>query len=251
MHVWIDDHARDGSEQMALDEALLDIARDTGVAVLRLYRWPADSVSFGVHEAAARTWDRERLEAANVPAVRRPTGGRAVWHATADLTYAVTQPVPPGQSIRSIYRTIHEHLASAVEALGVATELAVTPRRTPRLVGGGACFDAAAGGEVLIEGRKAIGSAQLVRGGALLQHGAIARSDPFHCLARFGRRELPVTAGEAYIVLPDASHLARAIADHWLRLGATAAGPSVTDRAVEASAAHHDRYRSSAWTWRR
>lgn len=251
MHVWIDERARDGSEQMALDEALLDLARGSDVAVLRVYRWSADTVSFGAHEAASRTWDRERLEAANVPAVRRPTGGRAVWHATTDLTYAVTQPLVSGQSIRSIYRTIHDHLANALGALGLDTSIAASPARTPRLAAGGACFDAAVGGEVLIDGRKAIGSAQVVRAGAVLQHGAIARSDPFRNLAPFGRGELSIPVGEAYIMLTDPSDLARAIGDYWMQLGATAAPSDVTGPAVQAAAAHLARYRSSAWTWRR
>jgi lipoate-protein ligase A len=250
LRVWLDLEPRDGTAQMAIDEALLELARQEGVGVLRLYRWRADTVSFGAHEAATRAWNRERLESANVRTVRRPTGGRAVWHAATDLTYAVTQPMPAGTSIRSAYRAIHGHLATALAELGADTAIAPSPPRTPGLAGG-ACFDTAAGGEVLVDGRKTIGSAQLLRGGSLLQHGAIARTDPFAQLARMARIPLHPDTMEACIVLPEPVELARGIARYWLRHGGTPVDDALTRRAEDASLTHEERYRSNEWTWRR
>jgi lipoate-protein ligase A len=54
-------------------------------------------------------------------------------------------------------------------------ELAPSRRGVP--VDAGACFGAAAGGEVVLEASKVVGSAQLRHGGALLQHGSLLLDD--------------------------------------------------------------------------
>ncbi len=235
---------------MAIDEALLDMAQHGGPAVLRLYRWRADTVSFGAHEAAQRSWNRAALEAANVPCIRRPTGGRAVWHSLADLTYALTMALPAGVGARVIYRIVHERLANAMTSVGLGVALAPPPPRLPRL-DAGACFDAAVGGEVLVGGHKVIGSAQLVRRGALLQHGAIARADPFASLNQFAAAPGAPAPSGARVVLPDASVIADAVTDAWRKDGAGDATAELTDRAELASIQYAVRYRSADWTWRR
>jgi hypothetical protein len=62
-------------------------------------------------------------------------------------------------------------LGEALRELGVEVNLA-PPAPTPGL-GSGPCFARSVGGEVLVRGRKVIGSAQMRRGDALLQHGSI------------------------------------------------------------------------------
>jgi lipoate-protein ligase A len=234
---------------MALDQALLDLAAAEGVPVLRLYCWDRDTVSFGANEAALATWDRSRLER-EVPCVRRPTGGRAVWHAADDLTYSVVGPVKDLGELRTAYRAIHERIAIAFQALGLNAQLAPRPPHLPGLRPG-ACFDVAVGGEVLIGGRKVVGSAQVSRDGAMLQHGAIARADRLATLGRF-RREAPAGDRPAGVPdLPGAAVLAEAIAAAWLAVGATVAGTELTARAEVMSMKLLDHYQDPAWTWRR
>ena len=168
----IEPDGRPGSENMAVDVALLEDAHRTGTARLRLYRWDPPCLSFGCHEPALTRYHRPRVEALGLDVVRRPTGGRAVWH-DRELTYAVAAPIAAFGSLRDAYRTIHERLAAALRTLGADTRLA--PTRPPvRLTDGrGACFAASVGGEILIDGRKVVGSAQLRHGRAFLQHGSI------------------------------------------------------------------------------
>ena len=64
--------------------------------------------------------------------VRRPTGGRAVWHAE-ELTYALAAPAEPFGGLRQAYDEIHRMLLAALRLLGVDAELAPSARR----VGGG------------------------------------------------------------------------------------------------------------------
>jgi len=169
---------RPGAEQMAIDQALLEEADRSGAAFLRLYRWDPACLSFGRNEPAAKRYDRELLERRGLAVVRRPTGGRAVWH-EHEVTYAVAAPIAAfgtdprrGTACRApTYRAIHERLAAALRALGVDATLA--PDRRDRLDRSGACFSSPVGGEVLVGGRKVIGSAQVRHGTALLQHGSI------------------------------------------------------------------------------
>ncbi|HKR98600.1 MAG TPA: hypothetical protein VJU79_03700, partial [Candidatus Dormibacteraeota bacterium] len=60
---------------MGIDTALLERARD-GERWFRLYAWEP-TLSFGRHEPASRRYHRPSIEAAAIPVVRRPTGGRA------------------------------------------------------------------------------------------------------------------------------------------------------------------------------
>src|SRR5262245_3022550 len=86
----IDPHARRGADNMAIDHALLRIAQD-GQATLRLYRWDPPCLSFGRNEPATQRYDLDQIRRLNLDTVRRPTGGRAVWH-DAEVTYAVAAP---------------------------------------------------------------------------------------------------------------------------------------------------------------
>jgi lipoate-protein ligase A len=151
---------------MRRDEALLDEANRSGKAFLRLYRWDPPTLSIGRNQPLAG------LVRAGIPIVRRPTGGQAVWH-EHEVTYAVAAPIAVFGSLRGAYRTIHERVADALRGLGVDASLApgrpaVRPSARP-----GSCFAVPMGGEILARGRKLVGSAQVRRGDAFLQHGSI------------------------------------------------------------------------------
>jgi len=156
---------------LAIDQSLLEEADRSHTAQLRLYRWNPPCLSFGRHEPTRR-YDRALLERLGLDVVRRPTGGRAVWH-EHEVTYAVAAPIAAFGSLRAAYRAIHERLAAALRCLGADASLApdrlaARPPDRP-----GTCFESPVGGEVLVWGRKLVGSAQVRRGRAFLQHGSI------------------------------------------------------------------------------
>lgn len=169
-HFWLDETPRPGWANMAIDHALLERAQHHGESWLRLYQWAPYCLSFGRHEPATRRYDSERIRKLGLDTVRRPTGGRAVWHAE-ELTYSVAAPSARFGSLPAAYLEIHGMLADALGGLGIRASLA-SPIRTPAL-DAGACFSQPAGGEIMIGGRKIVGSAQLRQGHALLQHGSI------------------------------------------------------------------------------
>lgn len=158
--VQVDAVGRSGTENMRIDEALLDDVLQSGSAFLRLYCWDPPTLSIGRNQQDVFK---------NMPVVRRPTGGQAVWH-EHEVTYAVAAPVALFGSLRNAYCQIHTYLATALRSMGVAAVLApaVRPSGHPA-----ACFASPVGGEVLVNGRKLVGSAQVRRADALLQHGSI------------------------------------------------------------------------------
>lgn len=150
---------------MAADVALLDDAVRLGNAALRLYCWDPPTLSIGRNQA------RDAIAREGVPVVRRPTGGQAVWH-EHEVTYAVAAPIAMFGSLRGAYREIHARLASALRSLGVDAILAAHPAVRPS-GRPAACFAMPVGGEILVAGQKLVGSAQVRRGDAFLQHGSI------------------------------------------------------------------------------
>lgn len=247
----IDLAGRPGWENMALDQALLARAA-RGERWLRLYRWSPHCLSFGRHEPALRRYDRARIEARGLDVVRRPTGGRAVWHAE-ELTYAVAAPAEPFGGLRQAYEEIHRMLLAALRLLGVAAELAPARRAAP--VDAGACFASSAGGEITLGGRKLVGSAQLREGAGLLQHGSLllaGRQDTVQELTRGAppadlALPLAEVGGRALDPCTVAEAVGRAASERW---GGSWARSAV-DHALEAeSKTHGARYRSPDWTWR-
>ncbi len=177
-----------GAENMALDAALLAEVHRTGRAFLRLYRFDPPCLSFGRHEPARARYDREGLARLGIDVVRRPTGGRAVWH-EHEVTYAVAAPVAMFGTLRQSYRAIHARLAAALRTLGAEATLApdrptVRPSDRPA-----ACFATPVGGEVLVGDRKLVGSAQLREGAAFLQHGSILLDGSQEMIRRASREQ--------------------------------------------------------------
>jgi len=114
----------------------------------------------------------EEIAHRNVPIVRRPTGGKAVWH-EHEVTYAVAAPIATFGSLRSAYREVHTRLAAALRSLGIDAVLAEArpaDRPSDRTA---SCFAMSVGGEILANHRKLVGSAQVRRRDAFLQHGSI------------------------------------------------------------------------------
>jgi lipoate-protein ligase A len=239
---------------MALDAALLDLADGEGAAFFRLYRWEPHCLSFGRHEPARERYDRARIEALGLDTVRRPTGGRAVWHAR-ELTYAVAAPLAVFGGLRTAYGAVHALLAAALQRLGAYPRVAP---RAARVLGleAGACFAAPVGGELLLANRKVVGSAQLRQGEAFLQHGSLLLEDDQALVAEVSRPR-----GARGAEAPLSLLLGRPVgfAEAAEAVAATAAevlgGVTRSERAPEAvaraAARHADRFRSADWTWHR
>lgn len=237
---------------MAIDCALLDFVRSGEGAVLRVYHWEPFCLSFGRHEPALRRYGRDNVMARGIDVVRRPTGGRAVWHAR-ELTYSVVLP-GADLSLRESYRAIHGMLADAVRRLGAPALLAANPPRVAGL-GAGACFAQPVGGEVVVGGRKVVGSAQLRENGALLQHGSMLLSDDQQLVRELGGDGLRAT-GETTLQMALGRPISFDEAASAVHQAARDWEPGLTrfedpTALIDLSERHAVKFRSDQWTWSR
>ncbi|HEX8946379.1 MAG TPA: lipoate--protein ligase family protein [Gemmatimonadaceae bacterium] len=244
-----------GAENMALDEALMDRARETGDWVLRIYSWSAPTISLGRNQSARGRYDLDRIQTLGLGVVRRPTGGRAILH-DREITYSVTAPVGDAGDLHESYHRINRLLLHGLRSLGVAATVAnpTTRSAAPTMA---PCFNEPSAGELTLDGRKLAGSAQWRSADALLQHGSILVADDqslLATLARDGQRGIPApaTLTDALGEAPELSDVAAALADAVRNLEDADATELVVDDELRARAsALVVRYLDAEWTWRR
>jgi lipoate-protein ligase A len=182
----VDRDARTGAENMALDEAIMEmVAAGGSPPTLRFYQWAPPCLSLGKRQPLDGV-DLTACRADGVDVVRRATGGWAILH-TDELTYSVTlQPDDPrvGGAILDTYRTLSQGLIAGLWLLGADVEM------NPVIPGGAqntsaACFEAPSAYEITVGRRKLIGSAQTRPAGKVLQHGSLPLYGDIGRVARY------------------------------------------------------------------
>lgn len=246
-----------GAWNMAVDEALMDSAR-AGHTTLRLYGWEPACLSFGRNQTARGRYDGAQAAARGIDVVRRPTGGRSVFH-HRELTYSVTAPADSWGGLREAYLTINRALAAGLRRMGAPAQVVEPgeevriPRPTVR-----ACFRDPLPGEVVADGRKLIGSAQWRDRGALLQHGSVLLHNDQATvedlrIGSAGAAEVPATGlAELLSPLPDVATISEVLAASFgaeLEIERVQVDLSQAERA--AAEIVHAKYQADAWTWRR
>ena len=262
----------DGARNMALDESMLEYAA-AGRTLLRFYGWDPWCVSLGRNQPApARLLGKAPGDIRpGVDAVRRPTGGRSVFHGP-EITYAFACPDRAWGGPKAVLRSLHRALAEGLRALGVPVDDllrddAPTPGTAgPIALSTAACFVEPAPGELTVGGRKLVGSAQRRRRGALLQHGSILLEDRQKLADLDGPEALadPAAAagerpsiglGEALSPAPDAETIIRRLEAGMARAFGAPAPPGdivgVSATLDRMAASHEGLHRSAAWLWRR
>ena len=194
----IEDAAAPGAWNMAVDEAMLELARrDDTPPTLRLYDWDRPTLSLGRHQDPRAGIDHDYRRRRGIDLVRRPTGGRAVLH-DRELTYGIVLPaaLARGAGVGDVYQVLSGALldgisrafrCSSVQAYCVSRishpakpsrpltlpDTQSTTPSSPHRLSPASCFASAAGGDGLAGAGKLVGSAQARRAGAVLQHGSV------------------------------------------------------------------------------
>jgi lipoate-protein ligase A len=162
----------EGDTNMAMDEAvMMGLAQNHSSPVLRIYRWTPPTISIGYFQNAADI-DFEKAEKDGIGIVRRITGGRAVLH-DEELTYSIlfsAEDFKPFNK-KDIFLFIARCLVDSLNLIGIRSKVVEKTKgdlRSPN------CFASPAQYEIeSIKEGKLIGSAQVIKNGVVLQHGAI------------------------------------------------------------------------------
>jgi lipoyl(octanoyl) transferase len=266
----LDTGPADGFTNMAIDEALLEsFAAEGPSPTLRFYSWSPPTLSLGYGQAIRSDIDFAQCQALGIDIVRRPTGGRAVLHdheVTYSLVIGADDPRVT-QGVLAAYLTISQALIRGLSYLGVTAELSPIRRGTPLPSDAPSpiCFATPSSYEVVVAGRKIIGSAQRRAHGVIMQHGSIPISwdvDKMHVIfapSPRGRHllqaawdyhlhmtSLQEAGGRAYEYAEVVTALARGMAETWemeLVPGRLTAGERQRSADLRAT-----KYHSESWT---
>ena len=168
-------HFKCGAHNMAVDSAIAGaVGAGRQPATLRLYGWRPFCLSLGYGQRA-READTAALRQRGWGLVRRPTGGKAILHGD-ELTYSLClpqdHPLASGDIVES-YRRLSAGLLRALDLLGLSARANPAREHARSEPDGPVCFLQPSHYEILVDGRKLIGSAQLRRKGVMLQHGTL------------------------------------------------------------------------------
>lgn len=168
------DNQKSGPWNMAVDATLLQNASRRGEATLRFYQWSVPTLSLGYFQE--HDLRRQHAASVNCPVVRRSSGGGAIVH-DREITYSLAIPLSDRWSVKAaeLYVTVHESLIDLLRTLKINGELYAGDTSSSSFL----CFQRRAPGDVIVNRRKIMGSAQRRAKGALLQHGSLllGRSD--------------------------------------------------------------------------
>lgn len=210
--VLIFDQPRDGAENMAIDDAMLQWCDVQQTIVLRIYRWATPTLSLGyfqpweewlayrdqviVPELKKQAPDHSATcDLSGFSVVRRRTGGGAIVH-HHDWTYSLAVPwdqVRLGPT-RNLYQWIHDGLVTWLQRCGFAASLQPTSEPASKSAAF-LCFKRRTEGDILVGSDKVIGSAQRRGKRSLLQHGSVLLARSRYAETLLGLAELAQAHG--------------------------------------------------------
>lgn len=180
------DTARNPAFNMAADLFLLKSCVNHSTIFVRFYQWFPASITIGLMQDASAILDFHAMKKNNVEWIRRPTGGRAVLHDN-DITYSYIFPttiVEMGKTIMETYLIISRCLMEGLNHVDIqcvscgSTNTLRETKRELKLP----CFLAPNRNEIMVDGKKLVGSAQKRTAEAILQHGSIPLTSAYRNL---------------------------------------------------------------------
>jgi lipoate-protein ligase A len=162
-----------GHINMSIDDYFARNCGEYSDIFLRFYGWKPYCVSVGYHQSID-ILDRTKILNSGFNYIRRPTGGRAIFHAN-ELTYALVVPKEKMHH-RQLYMFFHIIIMRALQLLGYQVQLMRGKSQVTNIEQKAEdfpCFTRSAVSEIQYNFRKIVGSAQKIYKNAILQHGSI------------------------------------------------------------------------------
>ena len=150
------DEYRPAPMNMALDEAVMRLAREQTTPTIRFYGWKPSAISIGYFQSLEEEVDLKKCKDLGVDFVRRITGGGAVFH-DAELTYSFVCMENSNVVPKKIIDSYQKICGALVNGFG---EMGLEAKFMPI-------------NDIIVNGKKISGNAQTRREGVVLQHGTI------------------------------------------------------------------------------
>ena len=162
------------SYNMALDEAIaFSVRKGAAPPTLRFYGWDRPSVTLGAFQKS-RDINVEFCLKNNIPIVRRLTGGRGILHGD-ELTYSFCTRNEGyfSEGLLHSYRQLSSAFTSALQSLGLDVTMKMERASVGEQNRTALCFRSTSYGEISLQAKKLIGSAQKRWTDGLLQQGSL------------------------------------------------------------------------------
>lgn len=201
-----------GVQQMQADQAAYsDFQPASDLPLLRFYTWSVPTLSIGRFQNLSDPLHK-RLQALNIPVVRRPTGGQAILHA-GDLTFSLVAPHsgPLQGSVVQSFAAFAEGVICGLQELGLKARLE-RPRSTSKLLKPAHCLEESSAADICLGGHKLVGAAQVRCRKNLLIQAVIYRQLNLSLIQTIFESPTPGTDLSAHLQpVPEAEVLARQI----------------------------------------
>jgi lipoate-protein ligase A len=170
-------HANSASYNMSLDHLLFESVTGGGGYLWRLYAWEPYAVSIGRNQKVREAVNMSALRTLGLQMVRRPTGGRAIFH-KGDICLTccggTRSSSDRAMAFKDDYMMVAGVLVRFLRRLGL--DAAVSHGRPPLSGSTGMkspCFQSAGKYEITVRGQKIAGIAQYRSEGKFLIQGSI------------------------------------------------------------------------------
>lgn len=156
---------------------------------VRFYTWDQPTISYGRNQNITKRIKSDLCAKDGIPLVKRPTGGRELLHGH-DLCYSVAWPYQ-GQisaiGAKEYFGFINDALVDAFDNMGI--EATWNRFQTRPKIQGGPCFAQIDSGEIIVNCKKLVGSAQRVFERCIIQQGSIPLQRPSVDLLKYLNQE--------------------------------------------------------------
>ncbi|MFC1496482.1 biotin/lipoate A/B protein ligase family protein [Candidatus Margulisiibacteriota bacterium] len=161
-----------GYKNMQLDQQLFDdFEVGSNLPTLRVYAWNPPCISVGYNQDMEKSVDIYKAFDQGWEIVKRPTGGGLVFHNMSEVSYSVVTDINAlAEGLINSYVKISEALAVGFSKLGIDAHV---KKEKVEIKRPDLCFSYPTEYELVVNGKKLVGSAQKRGKRTLLQQGSI------------------------------------------------------------------------------
>ncbi len=182
-------HSIAPEEAMDDDLQLFETHSSYNRTILRLYKWNSPTISLGKLQNK-ELLDLRSIDQNNIAIVKRPTGGRHIFH-NEDISFSFVIPRSLfdiwGKTATEQQYTIGTFFLQALELLNISAELSneSPTRKSLQNQSKSNCFSTSIPSEICVNGKKLVGIAHLITDKGALIQGTIPLSDAYLDIVRY------------------------------------------------------------------
>jgi len=179
---------------MAIDRALIDIYKVSGIPVFRIYGWRPYGFSTGYGQKIEDVLDIPSCIRDGIPFVKRPTGGGIIFHGD-EVTYSLVcseKDIGAPATVKDGYKIICSFILAAYRYYGATPVFAIESGQLKK-ERSTLCFASFEDYDILIKGKKIGGNAQKRIRDIIMQHGSLPLSLDYEVVLKYVKERVSLS----------------------------------------------------------